>query len=700
MLLLYNVNFLFILRPTSFVKFKITVGELSSFYREDHRYEIYYFYNLTKGVFMGEPLSINKKRVKNITLFLGYNAFVYYYKNHDHYMNNVHIYRHFIKLMNYNTSDKNFIPEPNLVLLSNHGYNKMLDILFVFDILFSLGTKITHGRYVKDYQLDTFQPTFIFHGLLLLEHFERPQLVSIIHKHIIDHNLQVIRYDYSFSLERNTLINQILEKINANDKVSNIIKQYFLIYKQTISELINNSDVYTLKDKYELDNVPYSSIVSNEKHLLKKHTLCPYVNPLYYDAGIHVNNESYLSYYIIILFSKAITKIITPKELNHNIDLVKVSHVHLHSIYTDTITINSINIYTESMYFIDKKDVASFILVYDNQNRNKIKSIKNINTKEFLTKMLRKQLDDLPLYFPKFERDAECELENFYEDTYNWKYILYIKLKSPVEQKSIIYFNIGTLREVNIKLFGHKFNNLFVRYIISIQGHVVNKEMNIDIVSSQCIVFSETYLDELPQHYVNFFIEEDDIKQINEFTSNIMYKYYKDYDKYNHKLPVYTYGGEFNLKIIISKYLFNSNVHKKSLEAIEFYKNNLLYNAFTIIDYHVGLTKETIIIDDNYRSLEFMRAIEYHEKVENTTKITLLIQNDDYVSKGIYRFKPNSASGMYNLFISIAIPKNEFDGILEGIQNANTIEIEGVFSMNSIKYDLYLNGFVRKLHYE
>lgn len=718
MILFYNVNFLYILEPTAFAKFGITVGELSSFYMEDRGSNIYYRYSPTKGVFIGEPFSINKKGVKNITLLLSYNTFIYYYKNLDNYINNEHIYRHFIKLMNYKIlglKPQDFVPEPKVFLLSNHGYNKTLDVLFVFDVLFSLGTKIKHGRYLKDYHLSEFQPTFIFHGLLLLERYERPELVSIIYKHIINNSLQVSRYDYSFLLEKNSYINQILEKINTNDKVPSVIKQYFSIYRQFISDLTSNSDVYTVKDKYELDNVPYSSIVSNKEHILKKYTLYPCVNPpysyidihrstAYVDDNLDINTQRDLNYYTIILFSRAITKIITPKELNHNIELVKAkiqTNVLQQPINVEKRTINSINVHTWGMYFIDKKDNASFILVYDNQNLNKIKSIKSINKKEFVSKILRKQVDNLHSYFLEFKKfdEVECELENFYKDTYNWKYAFYLKLKSTVEQKNILYFNIGTLREVNIRLFGHRFSNLFTRYVILIEGYIVNKAINIDIESKQCIIFSETYLDELPQYYVNFFIEEDDIKQINEFTSNIMYKYYKDYDKYDNKLPIYTYGGQFNLKIIIKKYLFNSDLYKKSLETIEFYKNNLLYNAFTIIDYEVNLSQDAII-NEHYRSITFIRLLDHGEKMENATTITLLMQNDDYISKGIYRFKSNGIGSMFRLFVSIAILKNEFDGILQEIQSADTIEIEGVFLINSIGNVLYLNGFVEKIHYE
>lgn len=45
------------------------------------------------------------------------------------------------------------------------------------------------------------------------------------------------------------------------------------------------------------------------------------------------------------------------------------------------------------------------------------------------------------------------------------------------------------------------------------------------------------------------------------------------------------------------------------------------------------------------------------------------MQNDDYIYKGIYRFKLKGIGSMFRLFISTAIPKNEFDGILQEIQS-------------------------------
>ncbi|MEM4166705.1 MAG: hypothetical protein QW255_05105, partial [Candidatus Bilamarchaeaceae archaeon] len=597
MILFYDLKYGFILTKEGFHKIDIAIGRIHGFDPENNYHDDELVYDQVRGFLLKQSYYVVKKRFENVVIFLSYNNFVANYSNHRNY---VLAYYNHRELEEY-TNKKNgiqpddFTPDIKVVLLSNHGYNKDLNVLFIFDIPVSLEIEIRYRDHRMSYAFTEFQPTFVFYGLLL---FERLELLSIIYSYKVNYRLKTQEHSHDFLLERNDYINQILKNINPKDKVYSIIKQYFLIYNQIVNELISNNDFYTIENRYELDNLPYNDKLASEKHLL-----------LNYDdlsnSYDYVNPYSYLKYYMVILSSRVITNIITPKELRHKIKIVLTNRSQL--------KLDTIDFYRDFMYFVDRKD--SVILVIDDKNYMKgINPVKRLNTKEFLATVLKKQAENLPLFFP----DIEYEVKSFYKDFYNWKYIFYFKSEEKydlrLEYMATNDFHIILLKKINAKIFNHSFEALFMRYVIRLDTHRQDRELLTDITvymdDNQFIIFSSTHLEVLPYYYVNFFIDEEDVRQINDFTGQNMRKYYREYRKYDHTLPLYAYGGHFRLKVILVNHFFDYDIYKNSFSTIEFYKDGLPYVAILISNYNDLQVTKDIVIDNHQRLIEFVKFID------------------------------------------------------------------------------------------
>lgn len=695
MILFYDLKYVFMLVKSGFKLLDIEIGKTHGFDPKNNYYHGELNYDRIEGFLLKKSFYVVKKKFKNIVLFLNYNDFFDNCIKHENYALEYYNQKQLeeYRSMYYNENGikpEDFTPNTKVVLISNHGYKKDLNVLFIFDMPLSSGVEIKYRNHRMNYVFDQFQPTFVFYGLLLLKKLE---LLSIIYSYTVKHNWQiqgynVQEYKHVFLLERNDYVNQILKDINPNDNVSSIIKQYFVIYNQIVNEIVSNNDFYTIEDKYELDNFPYSDKLASEKHLLQN----------YDDLSVsyaHVNPYSYLKYYMVILSSKAITNIITPKELSHKIGIVKSNRTQLR--------LNTINYYEDVMYFVDRND--SVVLVSGNKNYIKnINHSKKLNTKEFLANVLRKQTENLHLFFP----DIEYEVKNFYKDSYNWKYIFYFKSEGKydlqLEYMGTNQFHIIVLKEVKAKMFNHSFEVLFMRYVIRLDTSDRDRELLTDITvysnNNQFIIFSRTHLEVLPYYFVNFFIDEEDIKQINDFTGQNMRKYYREYRKYDHTLPLYVYGGHFRLKVILLNHFFDFDVYKISFPIMEFYKDGLPYVAILISNYNDLQLTKNIVINNHQRLIKFVKFIDNPNSYTNIAKIILSMKNDEYISKGIYRFSFEGINGLFELFVSIAIPKHKFDRIMREIKNSPKITIEGVFLMNSIGNNLYLNGFLEKVRYK
>lgn len=653
-----------------------------------------------KSYLFRELIYFSKKQPKNIIFFLDYNQFVHHYINHQNYLIEYYdikqLYEY--KNMNFNRSgirNSDFTQDTKVVLLSNHGYVKDFNFLLVFDVQLSSTIQMEHREYSENYQFDGYQTIFVFYGLLLLS--ERLEFLSIIYLHDINVVMET-REHYIFLLERNTLINLVLEAINLNDNVSSILKQYFLNYKQIINDLISNKEIYTLEDKYELDNFPYSNFYTIELYDSTYITLQEkkYLLQNYNEIGgsySDLNPYSYLKYYMIILSSKAITNIITPKELSNVIDVISTNR--------KVSKVNTINFYGDVMFFVDRED--SILVISKGNIYKKIKPVKKMNTKQLLATVLKKQCENLHLFFP----EIEYEVYNLYTDPYNWKYVFYFKSHGKhdiqLDYTPTDYFYLLILKEVFINIFNHNFSSMFIKYSIKLSiGRIVTKKymyLDLEIYKNQCIIFSDTYLDVLPDYYINFFIEEEDVKKINDFISYNTDKYYKGYDPI---FSPYAYGGYFRLKVILITIVFDSNINNMLSASIKFQKNGVTYVAFPII-YRQVTTNKNVVINDNYRLVKFFEYRDNDEYRSYATKIILLMKNEDYISRriNIERFRPDTGNSVIELFVSIAIPENRFNKIIEDFKLKRSINkkitIEGIFLINSVGNTIYLNGFVEKI---
>lgn len=121
---------------------------------------------------------VTKKIFENIVLFLNYNDFVANYNNKENYLIAYYDEKQLKEYRSINYDD--FILNPKVVLLSNHGYNKDLNLLFVFDALVSSGIEISYSDDRQKYFFDSFQPTFIFYGLLFNKKLELLSIIYII----------------------------------------------------------------------------------------------------------------------------------------------------------------------------------------------------------------------------------------------------------------------------------------------------------------------------------------------------------------------------------------------------------------------------------------------------------------------------------------------------------------------------------------
>lgn len=655
-----------------------------------------------KSYLFRKLIYFSKKQPKNIIFFLDYNQFVHHYTNHQNYLIEYYdikqLYEY--KNMNFNRSgirNSDFTQDTKVVLLSNHGYVKDFNFLLVFDVQLSSTVQMEHREYSENYQFDGYQTIFVFYGLLLLS--ERLEFLSIIYLHDINAVMET-REHYIFLLERNTLINLVLEAINLNDNVSSILKQYFLNYKQIINDLISNKEIYTLEDKYELDNFPYSNFYTIELYDSTYITLQEkkYLLQNYNEIGgsySDLNPYSYLKYYMVILSSKAITNIITPKELSNAIFAISTNKNKKVS------KVNTINFYGDVMFFVDRED--SILVISKGNIYKKIKPVKKMNTKKLLATVLKKQCENLHLFFP----EIEYEVYNLYTDPYNWKYVFYFKSQGKhdirLDYTTNDYFYVLILKEVFIKIFNHNFSSMFIKYSIKLRNdEIVAKKymyLNLGIYKNQCIIFSDTYLDVLPDHYINFFIEEEDVKKINDFISYNTDKYYKGYDPI---FSPYAYGGYFRLKVILITIVSDSDINNMSSASIKFQKNGVTYVAFPII-YRQVTTNKNVVINDNYRLVKFFEYRDNDEYRSYATKIILLMKNEDYISRriNIERFRPDTGNSVIELFVSIAIPENRFNKIIEDFKLKRSINkkitIEGIFLINSVGNTIYLNGFVEKI---
>lgn len=92
---------------------------------------------------------------------------------------------------------------------------------------------------MEKYVFTHFVSTFVFYGLLIFG-TEVVELISIIYEYQFERKGEVKDHKYKFLLERKDYIKEIINKINKNDndKVSNIIKQYFSNYIQMVLSIL------------------------------------------------------------------------------------------------------------------------------------------------------------------------------------------------------------------------------------------------------------------------------------------------------------------------------------------------------------------------------------------------------------------------------------------------------------------------------
>lgn len=390
------------------------------------------------------------------------------------------------------------IDKIDVVLLGNHGYNKIFDLLFVFDILFFSRFEIKkHFKIAVPiiFLSDIISTALVLYSLPDDGVNEFDNFIILFENHYYDKNLVNLIYRHA--------------------PVKSNIKTYFKNYNNLINLLKNKDEanLYFIKPVFSLSKV-YKHDKENFRNVMKKietfrhnKVLLGFLNKSPLNYNVH-GLSSYFNCFSVITKQRIFSVFITPKELSHKMRGVTkpLKNLVLES-WSEFATLVA---EYRNMFLLETKDTL-FIFdknIYENEEEQHKNIVDTLNTNHFFALVFRK----IAKLFLRVNIPNKPIIDNIdaYISKNNWLDLSFLEYRTD-RDNIIKVFAVHLVRPISLVMNNRQFDTLFMQFTLkytSIQNYEKIKH---------CFVANSSSISKVPFSILVLLMDPNDIKDINKF---------------------------------------------------------------------------------------------------------------------------------------------------------------------------------------